>query len=179
MVPACRTLDTISVFALTADDAWTVYSLLAGYDAADAYARPIALGTPGAIPPGLRVGIPTVASREFFDDAAAEAAFTADCASLSALGVTLVEVDLEPFYAVARLLYEGPWVAERYAALRHLIETTPEVIHPVTRGIIENARKFDAPQVFEALYKLADLKRATEPVWDTIDLMVVPTMPRP
>jgi allophanate hydrolase len=179
MVPACRTLDTISVFALTADDAWTVYSLLAGYDAADVYARPFALGTPGVVPPGLRVGIPTVASREFFGDAAAEAGFTADCAALTALGVTLVEVDLESFYAVARLLYEGPWVAERYAALRHLIETTPEVIHPVTRGIIENARKFDAPQVFEALYKLADLKRATEPVWDTIDLMLVPTMPRP
>lgn len=179
MVPACRTLDTISIFALTADDAWTVYDILAGYDAADAYARPITLGTPGAVSPGLRVGIPTVASREFFGDAAAEAAFTADCAALSAPGVTLVEVDLEPFYAVARLLYEGPWVAERYAALRHLIETTPEMIHPVTRGIIENARTFDAPQVFEALYKLADLKRATEPVWDTIDLMLVPTMPRP
>lgn len=179
MVPACRTLDTISVFALTADDAWTVYSLLAGYDATDAYARPMALGTPGPVSRGLRVGIPTAGSREFFGDAAAEAAFTADCASLSALGVTLVEVDLEPFYAVARLLYEGPWVAERYAALRHLIETTPEVIHPVTRGIIENARKFDAPQVFEALYRLADLKRATEPVWEMIDLMLVPTLPRP
>lgn len=178
MVPACRTLDTISIFALTADDAWTVYDILAGYDAADAYARPIALRTPGVVQPGLRVGIPTVASREFFGDAAAEAAFSADCAALSALGVTLVEVDLEPFYAVARLLYEGPWVAERYAALRHLIESTPEAIHPVTRGIIENAHKFDAPQVFEALYKLADLKRATEPVWDTIDLMLVPTMPR-
>ncbi|MFY8105459.1 MAG: allophanate hydrolase [Elstera sp.] len=179
MVPACRTLDTISVFALTADDAWTVYEILAGYDAADAYARPFALGKPGALVPGVRVGVPKPSSREFFGDDASEAAFAADITAVQALGATLVEIDLEPFYAVARLLYEGPWVAERYAALRRLIETTPEVIHPVTRGIIENARKFDAPQVFEALYKLADLKRATEPVWDDIDLLLVPTLPRP
>lgn len=179
MVPACRTLDTISVFALTADDAWTVYSVMAGYDAADAYARRLPLGTPTSVPPGLRVGVPMRHSREFFGDAAAEAAFAVDCAALTGLGATLVEIDLDPFFAVARLLYEGPWVAERYAAIRALIETTPEVLHPVTRGIIENARKFDAPQVFEALYKLAALKRATLPVWDTIDLMMVPTMPRP
>lgn len=179
MVPACRTLDTISIFALTADDAWTVYSVMAGYDPADAYSRGIPLGTPAPVAPGLRVGVPMRHCREFFGDAAAEAAFAADCAALTGLGAELVEIDLDPFFAVARLLYEGPWVAERYAAIRPLIENTPEVLHPVTRGIIENARKFDAPQVFEALYKLADLKRATLPVWDTIDLMMVPTMPRP
>ncbi len=179
MVPACRTLDTISIFALTADDAWTVYETLAGYDAADAYARPLTLGKPAALGPGVRVGVPSPSSREFFGDGASEAAFAADIAAVQALGATLVEIDLEPFYAVARLLYEGPWVAERYAALRRLIETTPDVIYPVTRGIVEKARSFDAPQVFEALYKLADLKRATQPVWDTIDVMLVPTMPRP
>jgi allophanate hydrolase len=179
MVPACRTLDTISIFALTADDAWTVYEILAGYDAADAYARPVALGKPGALAPGLRVGVPNPSSRQFFGDGASEAAFTTDIAAVQALGATLVEIDLEPFYAVARLLYEGPWVAERYAALRRLMETTPDVIYPVTRGIIEKARNFDAPQVFEALYKLADLKRATQPVWDAIDVMLVPTLPRP
>lgn len=179
MVPACRTLDTISVFALTADDAWTVYAIMAGYDAADAYSRPIPCGTPGPLAPGLRVGVPMRQHREFFGDAAGEAAFAADCAALAGLGARLVEIDLDPFFAVARLLYEGPWVAERYAAIRALIETTPEVLHPVTCGIIETARKFDAPQVFEALYKLAALKRATLPVWDRIDLMMVPTLPRP
>ncbi len=178
-VPACRTLDTISIFALTADDAWTVYEILAGYDAADAYARPLALGKPGALAPGVRVGVPNPSSRQFFGDCASEAAFTADIAAVQALGSTLVEIDLQPFYAVARLLYEGPWVAERYAALRRLIETMPDLIYPVTRGIIEKARDFDAPQVFEALYKLADLKRATQPVWDAIDVMLVPTLPRP
>ena len=94
------------------------------------------------------------------------------------LGARIVEFDFEPFGEVARLLYEGPWVAERYAATKPLIESNPDALHPVTRAIIEGARKFDAVSAFEAFYRLADLKRRTKRVWSDFDVMLVPTAPR-
>ena len=95
------------------------------------------------------------------------------------LGARIVEFDFEPFAEVARALYEGPWVAERYAAVKSLIESNPEALHPVTRTIIEGARKFDAVAAFEAFYRLADRKRKTSRVWSEFDAMLVPTAPRP
>ena len=91
----------------------------------------------------------------------------------------MVEFDIEPFAEVARLLYEGPWVAERYAATKPLIEKDPGALHPVTRAIIEGARKFDAVAAFEASYKLASLRRRTQGAWAAFEVMVVPTIPRP
>ena len=99
--------------------------------------------------------------------------------SRESLGARIVEFDFEPFAEVARALYEGPWVAERYAAVKSLIESNPEALHPVTRAIIEGARKFDAVAAFEAFYRLADQKRKTAHVWSEFDAMLVPTMPRP
>ncbi len=98
---------------------------------------------------------------------------------MEALGGRIVEFDFEPFAEVARLLYEGPWVAERYAATKTLIEKDPGALHPVTRAIIEGARKFDAVAAFEAFYRLADLRRRTQSAWDEFDVMLVPTIPRP
>jgi allophanate hydrolase len=91
----------------------------------------------------------------------------------------LVSIDLAPFFAVARLLYEGPWVAERYAATEELLTRDPEAFHPVTRRIIEGASRFDAVATFKAFYHLALLKRATEAVWQGIEALVVPSIPRP
>jgi allophanate hydrolase len=85
---------------------------------------------------------------------------------------------MEPFYAVARLLYEGPWVAERYAATKPLIERNPEALHPVTRAIIEGARNHDAVGAFEAMYKLAALRRQAAAAFAAFDMMAVPTLPR-
>ena len=98
---------------------------------------------------------------------------------VEALGCHIVEFDFAPFAEVARLLYEGPWVAERYAATKPLIETDPGAFHPVTRAIIEGAKKFNATAAFEAFYKLAALRRRTEGVWADFDVMLVPTFPRP
>ena len=172
LTPACRTLDTISIFALDVADAYSVFSVAHGFDAADPYARKL----PAAPPPIARLGVPS--RLEFFGDREAEAAFARDVAAVRGLGYEIVEFDFSPFAEVARLLYEGPWVAERYAATRPLIESHPEALHPVTRGIIEGARKFDAVAAFEAFYRLAALKRATAPTWLTFDAMVTPTLPR-
>jgi allophanate hydrolase len=117
--------------------------------------------------------------RQFFDDADAADAFSRDIEIAESLGARIVAFDFEPFAEVARALYEGPWVAERYAAVKSLIESNPEALHPVTRSIIEGARKFDAVAAFEAFYRLADQKRRTSRVWSEFDAMLVPTAPRP
>jgi len=178
MVPACRTLDTISVFARDVATAFRVTTVAAAYDAADAWSRPLPAPSLSTAPPSLRVGVPHPAQRKFFGDAAAEASYAADLERLAALGAQIVEVDFEPLHAVARLLYEGPWVAERYAATRALLEASPSSFHPVTRKIIEGARGLTAVSVFEATYKLMDLKRAVAPLLARLDCLAVPTVPR-
>jgi len=178
VVPACRTLDTISIFALDVGDAFAAFAAAAGYDAADPYSKPLAAPHLASPPPRFRVGVPRPGQRVFLGDAEGERAFAADLDKLAALGGELVVFDIEPFFEVARLLYEGPWVAERYAATKRLIETRPDAMHPVTRKIIEGARKFDAVAGFEATYKLAALRRASEAAWSGFDIMAVPTMPR-
>ena len=178
MVPACRTLDTISVFARDADLALRVTQVAAGYDVADAYSRRLPIPARGAAPPAFRVGVPIPEQRKFYGDAAAEAAFAADLERLAGLGAAIVELDFEPLHAVARLLYDGPWVAERYAATRALIETQPEAFFPVTLKIIGGAKGLTAVSAFEAIYRLADLKRQTLPMLQSIDCLAVPTVPR-
>ncbi len=179
VVPACRTLDTISIFAGDVADAFLAFRIAAGYDPADPFSRSFAPPALSAPPVRPRLGAPRADQRKFFGDRFAEAAFETDLARLADLGADIVEFDIEPFYAVARLLYEGPWVAERYAATKALIESNPEAFFPVTRQIVEGARKHDAVAAFEASYKLAELRRETARAWRQFEAMVVPTLPRP
>ena len=178
LVPACRTLDTISIFALGVADAFAAFEAAAGFDPADAYSKPSPAPRLLAPPPRFIVGAPRPAQRRFFGDDEAERAYAADLDKLADLGAKIVEFDFEPFAAVARLLYEGPWVAERYAATKVLIEGNPGALHPVTRAIIEGALKHDAVACFEAAYRLQDLRRATAAAWDGFDVMALPTVPR-
>jgi allophanate hydrolase len=178
MVPACRTLDTISVFARNVALALQVTGIAAGYDAADAYSRKLPAVIAGRAPPNFRVGISPKAQRLFFGDATAEAAYETDLERLKTLGASLVELDFEPLHRVARLLYEGPWVAERYAATKALIESNPGAFHPVTLRIISGAKSLTAVGAFEAMYKLADLKRQTLPMLESVDCLAVATVPR-
>ena len=178
MVPACRTLDTISIFARTVDLATEVAAVAAAYDAADAYSRKLPAPVAGGKPPKFRVGVSPSWQRKFFGDAHAEAAYAADLEKLKGLGAELVEIDFEPLHAVARLLYEGPWVAERYAATKPLIEENPGAFHPVTLKIIGGAEGLTAVAAFEAMYRLADLRRQTAPILDNVDCLAVATVPR-
>jgi len=176
VVPACRTLDVVSVFALTAGDAAAVLAASQGPDAGDAYSRTFAphrhdFGAGGA----FRFGVPRAEDLEFHGNVDGPDQFAQAVAHLSALGGTPVPVDLRPFRDVARLLYEGPWVAERYQAIRSFIETQPEALHPVTRAITLAGASISAPDTFAALYRLRELQQLTQPVWDGIDCMVTPT----
>jgi allophanate hydrolase len=177
VAPACRSLDCVSVFALSVEDAWTVLDVIAGFDPEDGFSRRVTFDRPQMSK--LRIGVPDAGSRRFGGDAASEAAFDAALADAARLGAELCQIDMTPLFAVAALLYDGPWVAERYQALRSFIETKPDSIHPVTRAIIKKARNFSAADLFAAQYKLADMKRASEALWDDIDLLLVPTFPRP
>ena len=177
VLPACRTLDCVSVFAGSVDDAWAAYSVISGIDPEDSYSRPVTLGRPGSMPQGVRIGIPRKQDLRFLGDTAAAEAWRASDALIRSLDANVVEIDLTPFFEAAALLYEGAWVAERYQAVREFIERRPADMHPVTRGIIEGARQMSAADAFAGLYRLQDLKCATEPIWQSIDALMVPTAP--
>lgn len=180
VVPACRTLDTISVFAVTAADAATVLAAAEGPDDGDPYSRvmPPAGFNFGAAT-AFKFGVPRPVDLTFHGNPDGPAQFASAVEHLKALGGTPVEVDLTPFSAVATLLYDGPWVAERYAAIRPFIEKNPQALHPVTRAITEKGIRMSAPDTFEALYKLKALQRQTLPVWSGIDCLVTPTAGSP
>jgi allophanate hydrolase len=177
VVPACRTLDCVSIFALTTDDAFAALSVMAGPDAADPYSRARPLGGVGAFARGLRIGVPTPGNRIFFGDEASAAAYDAALARAAALGLQIVEIDMEPFYETARLLYDGPWVAERYLVVRDLLASAPDALHPVTREIITGSPQRSAADTFSAFYKLEALRRVRDDVFGRIDALLLPTIP--
>jgi len=177
MVPACRTLDCVSVFALTVDDAFAALRVMAGPDPADPFSQTRPLGDIGAMPQPLRLGVPLAGQRVFFGDQLSAAAYEQAIARMGRLGATIVDVDLEPFYETARLLYEGPWVAERYITARSLIASAHESMHPVTRGIILGGARPTAVDAFAAFYKLKELQRVREHVFRQIDALLLPTTP--
>ncbi|MBZ9862583.1 allophanate hydrolase [Mesorhizobium sp. CA12] len=177
VVPACRTLDCVSVFALTVDDAYAVFCVAAARDAADPYSRDIAVRPLAARPPVPSVGIPARADRKFFGDAAMQAGFETSLAMLSRLGCRLVEIPFGDFYATANLLYEGAWVAERYAAIRDFMEANEAAMHPVTSKIIGGARKLSAADAFRGLYALQAYRAKLAPLIASVDLFCVPTAP--
>jgi allophanate hydrolase len=201
VVPACRSLDCIAVFAHNCADALCVLDVVAGPDPLDPWSRsaplagdraaitrgpaPAAAGTASGVAPegnmlGLRVGVLDGADCEFFGDTSAAAAYQRAIACLSNMGAVPVPFDYAPFSEAASLLYHGPWVAERYAAIRPFIESQPQALHPVTRQITEGARGFSAVDTFEAMYRLQELKAVCARVWqkpDGIDLMLLPTAP--
>jgi allophanate hydrolase len=177
VVPACRTLDCVSVHALTVDDAFTALAAIAGPDPADPYSRELSLGALGAVPSGLRLGAPRPEQRLFFGDAASAAAYDAALPRLARLGAKIVSFDMAPFFEAARLLYDGPWVAERTLAARAVIETAPQKIHPVTRKILLAGAKISAADAFAAFYRLEELRRVCAATFRAIGMMALPTVP--
>jgi allophanate hydrolase len=177
VVPACRTLDCVSVFALTVDDAMAMLNVMAGPDAADPYSRPRPVGVAGPMPDGVKLGVPLPGQRLFFGDIMSAQAYDEALARLTSLGAKIVEIDIEPFYATARLLYDGPWVAERYLVAKALIASSPESLHPVTRQIILAGAHRTAAETFAAFYQLEELRRVAEHTFRAIDALVLPTAP--
>ena len=174
VVPACQSLDCVSVFALTVPDALAVFDVAAGYDAEDPYSR--VLDPQAAVGPDeFRFAIPD--PLEFYGDEPARQAFDDALGRLQRLGGRASRVDFSVFLDVASLLYEGPWVAERMAAIQPFFEQHADQIHPVVRQIIGGASKYSAADLFQATTRLHALRKKAARVWETADVMVVPTAP--
>ncbi|MCC6538577.1 MAG: allophanate hydrolase [Bryobacterales bacterium] len=178
VVPACRSLDCVSIFAQNAEDAAIAGRVAQGWDASDWGSRVPARGA-GAAPwlagASFRFGIPPAAQREFFGDDAAADLFEAAIARLRTLGGEAVEIDYAPFLAAAQLLYQGPWVAERLAALEPFMKDRAGAVHPVVRQIISGAARYSAVDTYRAMYRLEELKRAAAAEWTRMDVLVLPT----
>jgi len=175
VVPACRSLDCVSLFSLDAADAASVLAVARGFDADDPFSREPRTTSGCSLLRGFRFGVPRGDQLAFFGNPATPGLFAAALARLKTLGGTPVEIDLSVFLETARLLYEGPWVAERYAAIRSFIESQPQAMHPITRQIIAGATRFSAADAYAAAYRLKALQRQVAGVWHHIDVLVTPT----
>ncbi|MBX3622377.1 MAG: allophanate hydrolase [Rhizobacter sp.] len=174
LLPACRSLDCVSVLALTVDDAALVLSLIEGPDPADAYSR-FETG-PARLGPVLRVGLPAQPVFSPGDDGY-RTLFDKAAACVQSLGHTVVPLDFSPLHATADLLYGGPWVAERHAAVQAFFEQHPDAFDPSVRRIVESARSFSATDAFRGLYALRAAQVASAAVWQQADVLMVPTAP--
>ncbi|WP_273453038.1 amidase family protein, partial [Nevskia ramosa] len=157
VVPACRSLDCVSVFASSVADAWQVLAVIAGPDADDSRSRSLPMAAP--LPRGVRIGLD--ARPEFFADAQATGAYETALAALRAdTAISQVDLDLSPLTAAAELLYQGPWIAERRLAIGDLLQTQPEAIDPVVRSVIADGATFSAEDLFAATYRMAGYRAA-------------------
>jgi len=173
VLPACRSLDCVSVFANSVDDAAHVLALIEGHDAADPFSA-FAPG-PATAPASLRIGVPR--DVPFFGNAGYAPAWAAAVEQARAAGHQLVELDFAPLHAVAALLYDGPWVAERHAVVRELFESRPEAIDATVRRVIARALDFSATDAFEGQYRLRSMQAALAKLWNDVDVLLVPTAP--
>ncbi|MGC8525395.1 MAG: allophanate hydrolase [Acidibrevibacterium sp.] len=177
VVPACRSLDCVSIFALTVSDARAVLAVAAGFDAADPYSRaaPPGFSLTQRPPARFRFGVPAPAALAFHGDPASRAVFEQAIAHAVAAGGEAEEIDFTHFAEAAALLY-GPWVAERSTALRTIFAENPEGLHPVTREIVGAGFAQSAIDLFAAQHRLAALRQATAPLWQRLAFLLVPSV---
>jgi allophanate hydrolase len=126
----------------------------------------------------LRVGILTADERVFHGDTETERLYDKTIARLADFGAVAVPIDYAPFREIASLLYDGPWVTERLAAVEGFFATNERDIDPSVRQILHSARRFSAVDAFRARYKLEAFRRRTEEAWTKADVLLIPTVPR-
>lgn len=172
LVPACRSLDCITVLAKSLRDASRVDAVVSGYDARDPYSR---IEPAGYRAWHRRIGILPESHREFFGNSEYARLYAEAIARMASTGWEVVEFDYAPFLEAASLLYSGPWVTERFVAMREFLKSNADAVHPVVRKIVEGGMGFSAVDAFEGQYRLAALARETEKLWQTCDAMMLPT----
>jgi allophanate hydrolase len=179
LVPACRSIDCMTLMTLTCEDARDIAEVACAYDSDDAFSRPEASRHVWAmprIPAGRRLAVPRAEDLAHCEDPA-QTSFAVACDRLERLGFTLDRVDMAPFFEAGHVLYGGPWVSERLAGLESFVREHPESVLPVVRTILEEGRRYSAVDAFRAIERLATLKRVVEPLWGRFDALVVPTAP--
>ncbi|WP_435205262.1 allophanate hydrolase [Micromonospora sp. bgisy143] len=177
VVPACRSLDCVSVFAADVPDAVDVLHAARGVTPADPWSRPLPAERVVARMPGtLRLGVPWAEDLEFFGDTGQEARFAAGVQLLRTLVGSLRSVPLDAFFAAGDLLYQGPWVAERLVGLGDFLRSRPESVLAVTRAVLETGRRYDAVDAFRGKHRLRELRAQVDRLWQDVDVLVVPTV---
>jgi allophanate hydrolase len=181
VLPACRTLDCVSIFTETAHDAALVLRIAQGLDPKDPYSRQPAIGN-GAAPwsttRSFRFGVPAANGLQFFGDELNPALYRAAVDALIALDGEWVEFDYAPLLEVAQMLYKGPWVAERYTVVQELLDSDPGKLDPTIATIMEKAKNFSAADTFRAAYALEELRGTMKALWSGVDILLLPTAPR-
>jgi allophanate hydrolase len=177
VVPACRSLDCVSVFALTAEDAVAVVEVAKGFDGNDGYSRaaPPGFAAMGRVLERFAFGVLPPGECEFFGNTDGAALYEAAIERLKGLGGETVEIDYAPFLEVNKLLYTGPWLAERYGSIKDAIGTRYDVLHPVLRRIIAGGEGISGADAFAGQHRLMELRRASSAVWREIDVLLLPT----
>lgn len=174
VVPACKSVDVVTIFAGCVSDGVEVRRIMDGVDAGDGFTRP---AQPVGIPPKPRIGILTESEREFYGNTGFEAVYDAALVRAESLGATLVPFDYAPFREAAALLYEGPWVAERLAAVEAFMATNADDFDPTVRQIIEGASGHSAVDAFNGRYRLEEIRALVAPIWEDVDMLMLPTSP--
>jgi allophanate hydrolase len=172
VVPACRSLDCVSVLASTAAEAALVDDVAAGFDPDDPYSRREPAAAAEAI---ATVGVARPDQLDWMGDGEAPRLYDAAVERVRRMGARLVEVDIDPLLGAAALLYDGPWVAERTAAVEHLLRTQPRAIEPTVRAILQSGWAISAVDAFKGQYRLRAFQRMTEALWSRVDALLLPT----
>jgi allophanate hydrolase len=174
VVPACRSLDCVNVFAASVADGIFVRRIIEGFDARDVYSvEPETRGLPAR----PRVGVLAEKDREFYGDGDCAALYAQAVARGASVGWEMVEFDYAPFMSIASLLYEGPWLGERLAAIEPFLDAQPDALDPTVRGLIESAREFSAADAFRGQYRLKTLLREADAEARKFDFLLLPTAP--
>ncbi|GBQ13279.1 allophanate hydrolase [Komagataeibacter rhaeticus] len=174
VVPACRTLDVVTIFAPGVSDGIEIRAVMEGRDPTDPYSR-----EPGevALPDRLRLGIPAGDELAFFGNEAFRGLFVRAVERARMLGAEIVEIDYRPYREAAALLYNGPWVAERLVATRDILTARPDAVNGVVRDILHNATRLTAVDVFQGEYRLKALLAEADREWARVDALLLPTTP--
>ncbi len=178
VLPACQTLDCLSIFAGTVTEAQAVLAVMQS-SAQDLVSEPQyhpAYPVTTRFPHALRIGVP--AAPEFFGNAEYEQSYAQAILNAQEMGAEILTIDFSILHQIAQLLYNGPWVAERFVTLKHLLNTQPEAIDPTVRAVVRQAETFNAADSFEALYLVRKLAVLTQAIWSQCDVLLVPTAPR-
>jgi allophanate hydrolase len=164
VVPACRSLDCVSIFARTVDEAWRAFAVAASVAPLPKASR-------------FTFAVPRREDLKFFGDTEYERLYHAAIARLESLGGTKHEIDYAPFADAAALLYSDAGVAERVAAVGDFVATHPDAVLPVTRAVIERGRAATAVDVWRLLEKRDALRRRIDAIMQGVDTLVLPTAP--
>jgi allophanate hydrolase len=178
VVPACRSLDCVSVFALSATDASLIWTIAQGFDATDPYSRTIPPGSrapDGQSDGPFRFGVPADSDLQFFGDPYTSELYANAIERMTKLGGVCTTIDFTPFREAAALLYAGPWVAERFVAVGEHIRNHPETVNNIVADIIMGGETYTAQDVYKAMYRLEELKRAADEQWARMDVLLTPT----